>query len=667
MPAPRAARLALRKSIVPDPSLYGDPSDDSDDALAAVTARSTIKTTTGTASKPRPTASTTAKAHPGHSQGSRKPSRASTDSIPDLHARDSHSHPLHPNERDDDPLTAREPAPKRKKLDRDNSRAYDDDDDRPNRSAPTTKPTRSDPPAKRARPLDHASTDERSQQSDPPMRTGATAPRAAMRHTMRPNKPPPQVVTDSLERSLDNHEHPNNLSNPPSSHGIPPRLPSAAATKRSASNPKLNPKGKAPRTLTRDENSDSREPPIASTSRVRLTPPRPAESATHVAITTHETPVQIKNIAFRQGAGTPGTAGKSARRNSSGSARRGSSIGGGFTATPHPEISDSELWRSTDPLLPIAARTRSIISWATQRDRTKLLEGRPLSRTEQVAKSVIDSFIEDVCNLSLDTTVPTRQNSRPNPATLPPHPQNVANSAKRLELEEEFKTIEREQTSRQTTATIYSNWTLESETRRQALLRSPLVLEPIDPVQLAASFDLAQAGPESLEEALAFGQRLLDAAAKQKQDNHATATQGRRKSNILPSGDEGANEALDLQIRDALEDTAHLRQLTHRLSGFNRVTSRYVSHRSAEVHQALTMHSLQGLESTTTTATNNNNEQTGTDRTVLEPTNRASGPGGVGLARIVGTTSSASGTSKTGGLDPIDLLRAISRADSTRR
>ena len=73
---------------------------------------------------------------------------------------------------------------------------------------------------------------------------------------------------------------------------------------------------------------ETRQPPVASTSRVKLTPTRPESN---VAVTTHETPVQVKNIAFRQGAGTPGTAGKSARRNSSGSARRGSSIGGGFT------------------------------------------------------------------------------------------------------------------------------------------------------------------------------------------------------------------------------------------------------------------------------------------------------------------------------------------------
>jgi hypothetical protein len=58
--------------------------------------------------------------------------------------------------------------------------------------------------------------------------------------------------------------------------------------------------------------------------------PRRARSASapiHVA----ETPVQIKNIAFRQGDATPGSLRRSVKRSSvKGSGRRGSSIGGGF-------------------------------------------------------------------------------------------------------------------------------------------------------------------------------------------------------------------------------------------------------------------------------------------------------------------------------------------------
>lgn len=73
---------------------------------------------------------------------------------------------------------------------------------------------------------------------------------------------------------------------------------------------------------------------------------------------------------------------------------------------PHPEIDDGELWRSTDPLLPIAARTRSILSWATQRSRITVFEGAKSTPERDLAKSVVDSFIDDICNLVIDTSVP---------------------------------------------------------------------------------------------------------------------------------------------------------------------------------------------------------------------------------------------------------------------
>lgn len=76
------------------------------------------------------------------------------------------------------------------------------------------------------------------------------------------------------------------------------------------------------------------------------------------------------------------------------------------TAMPHPEIDDKELWRSTDPLLPIAAQTRSIVSWATQRSRIKVFEGARSTPERDLAKSVVDSFIDDICNLVVDTSVP---------------------------------------------------------------------------------------------------------------------------------------------------------------------------------------------------------------------------------------------------------------------
>lgn len=80
--------------------------------------------------------------------------------------------------------------------------------------------------------------------------------------------------------------------------------------------------------------------PEASTSlsnpktRRRRTPPR--QPAATKPLPAQETPVQVRNIAFRQGLppGTPATIVRTARRSSArGSGKRGSSIGGGFEGT----------------------------------------------------------------------------------------------------------------------------------------------------------------------------------------------------------------------------------------------------------------------------------------------------------------------------------------------
>jgi len=127
---------------------------------------------------------------------------------------------------------------------------------------------------------------------------------------------------------------------------------------------------------------------------------------------------------------------------------------------------------------------------------------------------------------------------------------------------------------------------------------------------------------------------------------------GRRESPLSLSY--SLNPSLYWSSVNASDQTARLRQTTHRLSGFTRVASRYISHRSSEVHQALTAYSLHGLEATTSSSGTNDPQAGGS----------SGSPSGVGLAGISGVGAS---TISSGGLDPMDLLRAISRADSSRR
>ncbi|GAA5895420.1 uncharacterized protein JCM6883_001498 [Sporobolomyces salmoneus] len=673
MPVPRAARLASRKSVIPDPSLYGDPSDDSDEASPPLAPNPPIKTTTiTTSSKGKARASTTTKAPSTTTNGKRKSNRSGTESLEEpqdsIKTTKQSSRPLNdtPLENDQDaPRTNKQSSSKRKRVEKGSEEDTSGQQDESSRLTASTKPTKSKGTSKRTKTNQQMVEEEEPEvegasQATPKTRlhthkTFMVQPRAATSQTTRPTKPPPEFSA-VLDGSDDDTAPFLFTTNPPTPH--------AAETtgKRPATKPKQNPKGKAPRIQSQQEDeplpddqsaSELRQPPIASTSRVKLTPPRLPTDTSNVAITTHETPVQIRNVAFRQGAvGTPGggTAGKSARRNSNGSARRGSSIGGGFAATPHPEIANGELWRSTDPLLPIASRTRTIISWATQRDRTRLFDGKQgLSEAERVAKEAIDGFIEGICDLSIDTSVPFRQVQKPDPAQLPPHPQNLANTAKKVELQTEFGAIAQEQDSRQATSAIYSELSTRRATAREELSTSELT-QALDAVSIAETFDLSRTGPRSLDEALEMGRTLLAEAESKRTGEEGAKKKDRRKSNIVP---ENGETALDSQIRESLDDTAHLQQLTHRLSGFTRVVSRFIDHRSAETHRALTSQSLQGLESNTATGTTTGSQDS------------TSASGGAGLTGIVGVVGNS--TAVGGGVDPLDLLRAISRADSSRR
>lgn len=80
------------------------------------------------------------------------------------------------------------------------------------------------------------------------------------------------------------------------------------------------------------------------------------------------------------------------------------------TAVPHPQVADDKLYRSTDADDPIAKRLRSIVSWASQRTRDRVLrsikDGEKDDPAVKAAEEVMDGFIDDVCRLKIDTSVP---------------------------------------------------------------------------------------------------------------------------------------------------------------------------------------------------------------------------------------------------------------------
>ncbi|GAA5955920.1 hypothetical protein JCM21900_003873 [Sporobolomyces salmonicolor] len=670
MPAPRAARLAQRKSVVPDPDLYGDLSDDSDSAPPAPARPPAESLTTTTSKGSRAKGSRPVRGSTTTPGGRRRSTRLSLESNEGAEGETAAGKATKGSSRAvkggskgaraASPASGKQAAAKRKRLgkdraDEDDEREEDNEEDEVVPPAASEMALKGRTGAKRAK-LERVEVDEDSEEeataptgsqtNAPPRR--AFIPRAAVNQAARSNKPPPDYSTVLVDASADDPEPFPFTTHPPTPHA-------AGQAKRAATHTKQHPRAKAPRTARQGPLDDETTPddsalPVASTSRSAMTPPRrlPSDSA---PLHAQETPVQVKNIAFRQGAGTPATGGRSVKRASArGSANRGSSIGGGFEAVPHPQVADNKLYRSTDADDPLAKRLRSIVSWAAQRTRDRIFrsEDGELDPVQRVAKEVVEGFIADVCSLRVDTSVPFQGKEEQDPARLPPHPQNESNAAKMKELEENYATIAHEQTLRQSLEPLYSSF-FARRTQSHASSSNSALATPVDLVSLASSFDLSRPAPTSLEEALELGRSLLAEAEEDRVKGRKVKGKGKGKAEEEETA--AAEDALERAVKKTLVETAHLRHLTHRLSSFSRVASAYVSNRSAETHHVLTVQAQQGLDPA----------PSGGDQAAA-PT-AAAGPG---LASALGVVGPSARPLPASGTDPRDLLRAIAGADARR-
>ncbi|BGP17595.1 hypothetical protein JCM10213_001245 [Rhodosporidiobolus nylandii] len=673
MPAPRAARLA-RKSVAADSDLYRN-SDDSDDADSAQHA-----------SKPppppvaKPAGKGRTKGPPPvrgsvTENGRRRSSRHSNESAESVDV----APPSKPSkggsraprtaaiaEEPPSPVRTKQGVSKGKKRaarERESSEEEDQDEGeevvKVALVAKAGKGKASSKRVKREKEVVPESEDEEpvapvasSSQAAPPAQRRGFVPRAAAIGATRPNKPPPTYSTLLVDTSAEDPEPFPFTTNPPTPHA-------SGHMKRAAAQSKQNPRAKVPRTArqgptTSDEITpdDSRPPPTASTSRSRMTPPRQPQSD-HAPLHPQETPVQVKNIAFRQGPGTPATGQRTARRSSArGSRNRGSSIGGGYEAVPHPQVSDDKLYRSTDADDPLAKRLRSIVSWAAQRTRDRVfrsVEENAMDSVQRAAKDVMDGFIADVCSLRVDTSVPFSEPSQSqDPDQLPPHPQNESNAAKMQELEENYAAIAHEQALRQSLEPVYQSFFDRRTSAHAAASTSyaslaPASFTPGDLAKYAASLDLSRPAPTTLDEALALGRSLLAGEGVKSQKG------GKKGKGKERADDAEESDGLDRRILDAQIETANLRHLTHRLSSFSRVASAYIAHRTSETHRALGVQQQQGLlEAPSSAAAREAEAQSGT--------------GAGGLAAALGGAGPTP-RSESGALDMRDLLRAISRAD----
>ncbi|TKA51341.1 hypothetical protein B0A53_05272 [Rhodotorula sp. CCFEE 5036] len=716
--APRGA-AAARKSVVPDPDLYAHSDDsDSDDSLAGDAAGNHHNNSSKPPSKRSRTSTAASTGNRGLvRKGSKgpQPTRGSvtTDTGRRRSTRLSNEH--QPQDQTTTSTTTARAGPKGKKRAKPEPDAAEEpetaaapvDDQRPpaasrGAAAASQRPTTKRPRLASAEPSSQPNTNESASATHahppaaaapapapPPARRGFI-PRAAADFATRVHKPPPAfsaALVDPTAAGDDDAAAEPFLftTNPPT----PYAKGAAAAAQRNASTQKQTTgRGKAPRTVppTRHDSADDADAsdaavaatagPSSSRHHRHTPPPKSPRGGGGGAqkpvapIHVHETPVQVRNIAFRQGLppGTPATIVRTARRSSArGSGKRGSSIGGGFEAVPHPQVADDKLYRSTDASDPIVKRLRSIISWAAQRTRDRLFRSvreDEMSVAQSAAKGVIDAFIEDVCSLRVDTSVSYQEPSQSqDPARLPPHPHNESNAAKMQELEESYAAIALEQELRQSLEPTYQSF-FDSRTQAQAEASTSYAnLLPAaarsNPSAYAAALDLSVAAPTSLEEALALGRRVMQGELVQTGGGKtpaAAAKKGKGKNADDDAGGETSQEAMQRRVAEAQIETAAFRHQTHRLGAFTRVAAAYVAHRSSENHAALTRHNELGLAARSTAPA------TDDDAAGLA----AAVPSAPATATAMLDPAGQTDAHMRATMDPRDLLRAIADSDTKR-
>ncbi|CAI2181229.1 14717_t:CDS:2 [Funneliformis geosporum] len=168
-------------------------------------------------------------------------------------------------------------------------------------------------------------------------------------------------------------------------------------------------------------------------SQLKYTSP-PRKNETEVPIPLSETPVIRKNTDIR----------KQKRRSSLDKrGKRASSIGNGFVAKPHPDISHKEFYRHIQQDLPGPIKLRQILSWCGQR----ALENQRLKDENalQITKIIEADILNDLMDCKINTSWYHRNNDQDRQVKIKhPHLQNVENRKKLEELKPIFQRLKAE-------------------------------------------------------------------------------------------------------------------------------------------------------------------------------------------------------------------------------
>ncbi|CAG8502280.1 16423_t:CDS:2 [Funneliformis caledonium] len=168
-------------------------------------------------------------------------------------------------------------------------------------------------------------------------------------------------------------------------------------------------------------------------SQLKYTSP-PRRNETEVPIPLSETPVIRKNTDIR----------KQKRRSSLDKrGKRASSIGNGFVAKPHPDISHEEFYRHIQQDLPGPIKLRQLLSWCGQRALEK--QRSKDENALKIAKIVEADILNDLMDSKINTSWYHRNNDQDLQVRIKqPHQQNVENRNKFEELKPIFQRLKTE-------------------------------------------------------------------------------------------------------------------------------------------------------------------------------------------------------------------------------
>ena len=289
----------------------------------------------------------------------------------------------------------------------------------------------------------------------------------------------------------------------------------------------------------------------------------------------------------------PGTPGSLARRSSADMrGRRGSSIGNGFEALPHPSLPSDTLYRHIKTDDPPAIRFRTLVTWAAHRMKDRLLEASVNSskNTRDKAMRSLDGMISDIVEKRIDLTwTPSEGDStaavKRSEAHLPPNPQNEANAARLRSCQAWTARLQAEDEARNARINAYKSMTERITRLTTVLPPAPVSNENGEPAEmpdlLQPNWHLPIPRIRNKEDALAYGRKMLEPRRTKRKSGVADATDA--DPDVID-----IQQELGIDLAGIAQDAAEIHQMAYRIDRYLKLSDTFLNTHLARSHLALT-------------------------------------------------------------------------------